>query len=243
MIEKLTADKGNIFHENKLNILILLNGNISIASNEKDLILYEAHFIIFNSSFNIKSFSPYIMGYAISLPLDFDEKVISLIASLSYHTPYKIINKDAKNKLLLSLFNVKPDDALFTSYIHILFHQLVDESRKEIQKISLYEQFTNLIDQNLEKNYCAGEYAKIMGVPIQSLIKETKDKADKTPCNIITERVITRAKYKLIHTPDSSKFIAYQLGFNDPYYFIKYFKKNVGLTPTQFRKIHLYKRS
>lgn len=74
-----------------------------------------------------------------------------------------------------------------------------------------------------------------MGIPLRKLIQEVKKNENKTPCNFITQKVIEKAKYKLENTDDTSQMIAYQLGFEDPYYFIKYFKKNTELTPTQYR--------
>lgn len=76
----------------------------------------------------------------------------------------------------------------------------------------------------------------MMGISPKKLIREVKNHEQKTPCNFITSKVIEKAKHKLRHTEDTSQMIAYQLGFQDPYYFIKYFKKNTTLTPTQYRK-------
>jgi len=56
--------------------------------------------------------------------------------------------------------------------------------------------------------------------------------------SLIREVRITEAK-KLLKNPEMNiSEIAYQLGFSDPLYFSKYFKKEVGVAPVQYRKEH-----
>lgn len=53
---------------------------------------------------------------------------------------------------------------------------------------------------------------------------------------LIQERVTLEAK-KLLHlTYKSVKEIANELNFEDEFYFSRYFKKNVGLSPTHYRE-------
>ena len=44
------------------------------------------------------------------------------------------------------------------------------------------------------------------------------------------------AKRILAHTTESVKEIGYDLGFDEPTNFIKYFKKHSKFTPTEFRE-------
>lgn len=63
-----------------------------------------------------------------------------------------------------------------------------------------------------------------------------KSKTGKTVQDWIIAKVIDEAKTLLLHSTEPIKTIAYRLGFSAPNYFNKYFKKQVGLTPGQFRK-------
>ncbi len=58
----------------------------------------------------------------------------------------------------------------------------------------------------------------------------------KTVSHEIADRIILEAKRKLTHTNAYINQIGFDLGFRDPYYFIKYFKKHVKCSPTAFRK-------
>lgn len=56
-----------------------------------------------------------------------------------------------------------------------------------------------------------------------------------TPLEIIDGRIVLEAKRLLRYTPMRIKEIATELGFDDPSYFNKFFKKRVGMTPTDFK--------
>lgn len=58
----------------------------------------------------------------------------------------------------------------------------------------------------------------------------------KTTSQVIADRILLEAKRKLIHTNARINQIGYDLGFQDPYYFIKYFKKHLKISPSEFRK-------
>ena len=47
---------------------------------------------------------------------------------------------------------------------------------------------------------------------------------------------IEAAKFLLTTTEKEIEIISEELGFKDPYYFTRYFKRNVGCAPTQFRE-------
>jgi AraC-like DNA-binding protein len=54
--------------------------------------------------------------------------------------------------------------------------------------------------------------------------------------SLIREIRIREALKLLQHSEKNISEIAYQLGFSDPLYFSKYFKKEVGVAPQHYRK-------
>lgn len=109
---------------------------------------------------------------------------------------------------------------------------------KEIIKDDFNElkSFQNLVEEHfiLEKNLSF--YADLLHVTSNTLSKKIKSKFNKTPSQIIQERVILEAKKQIHLTRKSIKEIGVELNFNDEFHFSKYFKKYVGISPTQFRK-------
>ncbi|WP_228409828.1 helix-turn-helix domain-containing protein [Chryseobacterium sp. T16E-39] len=59
---------------------------------------------------------------------------------------------------------------------------------------------------------------------------------NKTAQNVIYSLIISEAKRLLLYEKLSIKEIAYQLGFNDPFYFSNFFKKHTQQSPKDYQK-------
>lgn len=66
--------------------------------------------------------------------------------------------------------------------------------------------------------------------------KQVKKQLGKAPSQLIAERLILEAKRLLHLTHKSIKEIASELGFEDRFYFSRFFKKEVGVAPKIFRQ-------
>lgn len=62
-----------------------------------------------------------------------------------------------------------------------------------------------------------------------------KMQVGKSPSEYLRDIRITTAARKLLVSNDNVNTIAYEVGFDDPNYFIRVFKKSFGLTPRQYR--------
>lgn len=222
------------------NICILLGGTITIQKDQTHISVPSKTYFFFKESFEIIAASPFLEGFVIQLNTDFLNNFTDLKTTwpkeIDIFDFIKLKNIEDTRHKIKALLNTNNNPLLSNSYQHILCSELIKNYEDKQKEQPIIVQFSELIEQNIEQNYCAGTYAEMMGIPLKALIREVKQKENKTPCNFITEKVINKAKYKLLNTEDTSQMIAYQLGFEDPYYFIKYFKKNTALTPTQFRK-------
>lgn len=99
-----------------------------------------------------------------------------------------------------------------------------------------YLSFRDHLENNFYKNWTVSNYADELAISTKTLNNIIKKQTGKTVSQTIVDRIILEAKRKLSHTNTYVNEIAYDLGFQDPYYFIKYFKKHVGYPPTEFRK-------
>ncbi|PUV25317.1 helix-turn-helix domain-containing protein [Sphingobacterium athyrii] len=97
-------------------------------------------------------------------------------------------------------------------------------------------QFVNLLDENYTKGYSVAEYAEKMHISTRTLSDITSQTLNKTPSQIIQGRIVLEAQRMLVHSNFNINEIGYKLGFDDPSYFVKYFKKHVGSSPSEFRK-------
>ena len=99
-----------------------------------------------------------------------------------------------------------------------------------------YLTFRDLLENNFYKNWSVSDYADKLAVSTKTLNSIIKKQSGKTVSQTIADRIILEAKRRLTHTNAYVNEIAFNLGFQDPYYFIKYFKKQVSISPTEFRK-------
>lgn len=97
-------------------------------------------------------------------------------------------------------------------------------------------QFMVLLEENYELERNADFYAGQIGISTKRLNQHLKEKLDKTAMQLIHDRIILEAKRKIMHSEHSLKEIAYLLGFSDRPYFSRFFRKQTGLSPEEFKK-------
>lgn len=96
------------------------------------------------------------------------------------------------------------------------FKQIVNKEFKHQKKVSFFAEKLNISEKRLNK-----ALSKIL---------------NKTAKEIIDERIILEAKRLLTNTTLSTKEIAYELGYDEPTNFIKFFKKHEAITPSVFKE-------
>lgn len=99
-------------------------------------------------------------------------------------------------------------------------------------KINLFEK---LIDIHFKTEKSPSFYASKMSITLKHLNRICKLILNKTATQLITERVILEAKRLLIDQNKSISQIADQLNFENYSYFAKLFKKENGISPSDFR--------
>lgn len=83
----------------------------------------------------------------------------------------------------------------------------------------------------------AADFANQLTIHVNHLNRALKETTQKTTSEIIAERILQEAKILLKHTDWNISEIAYSLGFEEPTHFNNFFKKNIQLTPRQFRTV------
>jgi AraC-like DNA-binding protein len=96
--------------------------------------------------------------------------------------------------------------------------------------------FKDLLEAHFSQIKTVSVYAEKLCIAEKKLNQSTTKILGKTPKQLIDARVLLEAKRLLIHDSKSIKEIAYELGFDEPTNFIKYFKKHTQKTPTEFRR-------
>lgn len=127
------------------------------------------------------------------------------------------------SSLLLSIERIKnknETDVLFKNTDFELAYSFKKEVYNNRDSFPSLEHYTQQLHTNTKK-----------------LTTVTKQYLRGTPAQIIKNVKILEAKRKLAQKQLTIQTIAFDLGFDQPTYFTKYFKKATGLTPKQFQAI------
>lgn len=96
-----------------------------------------------------------------------------------------------------------------------------------------------LVEENYRTQQGNDFYAAGLHLQARRLNEIVRESLGITVHEIIQSRLLTESKILLSSTPLTVKEICYQLGFSDPAYFNRFFKKYTSLTPANYRKLHI----
>jgi AraC-like DNA-binding protein len=123
--------------------------------------------------------------------------------------------------------------------LDILFIELARQVT--VANVSIYNQerldeFTSLLETHISAAKQASQYAEMMNLSLYQLNTITKTALGKTCSELINEYIILESKRYLLATSNQINQIADLLGYEDPSYFIRFFKKHTGYSPEAFRQ-------
>jgi AraC family transcriptional activator of pobA len=104
------------------------------------------------------------------------------------------------------------------------------------QKLLLLRNYQQLIDKYFRTIRLPKEYAGLLYITPNHLNALCTELLGKTAGDLIRDRILLEAKRLLTNAGMTITEIAYDLDFQDNSYFNRFFKKNVGMTPDEFRK-------
>lgn len=113
-------------------------------------------------------------------------------------------------------------------------HQLAEHDQQT--EVQFLRKFSKLVEMHYKTHHSVADYADMLFITPKSLSKKIGLLSRETPNDIIKNRIILESKRLLAHTSMAVKEIAYALNYEDDAYFVRFFTKNTGISPTAFRK-------
>jgi AraC family transcriptional activator of pobA len=95
--------------------------------------------------------------------------------------------------------------------------------------------FVALVDKSFAKHTTLDHYAVQLGISVAHLNAICREVSGRSALQLIHERLMVEARRELIYTSMTIKEIAELLGFSDPAYFTRFFKRQMGMSPKDFR--------
>lgn len=99
----------------------------------------------------------------------------------------------------------------------------------------LFSRFRALVEEHYAEQWNVARYAEKLHVGEVRLNRLCLKLGGKSAFDMVQHRLMLEARRKLTYVPASVASIAYELGFQDPAYFSRAFKRHTGMTPKQFR--------
>jgi AraC-like DNA-binding protein len=100
----------------------------------------------------------------------------------------------------------------------------------------ILQKLKDAIEAHFKTKHSPSDYAGLLYISPKALAKITKSHFNKTLSALINERIIIEAKRELYLTDKTVKEIAYELGYEDEYYFSRFFKINAAVSPQLYRE-------
>lgn len=132
--------------------------------------------------------------------------------------------------------------SMLRAYVHILLVSLFRIHAKEQSNDILdttnvmVRKFRQLVSENYLLVRSVQEYAHLIGISTTHLRDTVKNITGYSPGQLIRQEIIFEAKRKLANTELTTAEIGYLLNFEDTSYFSRYFKRETGKTPSNYRK-------
>ena len=102
-------------------------------------------------------------------------------------------------------------------------------------KMDVIRNFSFLVEVHYKTKHTVAEYADLMNKPAKSLTNLFANHIEKSPLQIIQDRIFLEAKRILLNSEKSIKETAFELGFEDIQSFSRFFKNKHGVSPKEFR--------
>ncbi|MDP4201496.1 MAG: AraC family transcriptional regulator [Bacteroidota bacterium] len=193
------------------------------ADEDKPWSIYWLHFAgeksrLFSSVFNqVNDIAP-IAGHRIQQRLSIFEEIYQNL-ELGY-------SPENLNYVSMCLWH------LLASFRYIQQFRVISNS----QQVNVIQQTILFMKENIERILSVEEIANNAHYSISHLSLLFSQSTSYSLLEYFTQLKIQKACQFLDHTDLSIKDIAYKLGYNDPFYFSKVFKKQISLTPSQYKQ-------
>jgi AraC-like DNA-binding protein len=134
-------------------------------------------------------------------------------------------------------------NALLRHQLHALLTRLsILQGSQQAQEQAMspalqrFQRFQQLVEERFSQWHQVADYANRLAYTEKSLARAVTATAGTTAKAFITARIVLEAKRLLVHTDLPVANIAEQLGFDEATNFGKFFRREVGSTPAEFRR-------
>ncbi|HDZ05987.1 hypothetical protein LCGC14_0121680 [marine sediment metagenome] len=218
----------------KGSVLKIAKGQIHAFQKNAD---YEGFLLIFTEDFVLNHFS---------------KSSIAIISHLyNYHITSPISNNESLNEDFLKELSFELNNIntfaqinIVAALIDLYLLRLERNSRSNTEQNNskyypVFITFKNLVEERYIKTRNVKDYAEMLSITTKHLNEIVKEFTLNTAKTFIDNYVVLEIKRAIVSTNRSFKEIAFDTGFDELTNFTKFFKKNMNLSPKEFRNKQL----
>jgi len=176
-----------------------------------------------------------------------EKNILQTFSFLRQWSNHKAFFDEEQGKYVCNIFerlcseNGKNNEIIKAYIVALLFE--IDEANRKSTNIDnnlninnkLCKDFVEAVFEKPDQRLSVSHYAEKLCVSQTHLQKIVKRFTGKTPLEWLNEALILEAKVLLSNTDLKISEISKKVGIFDPSYFARFFKKNVGLSPVDYR--------
>lgn len=153
----------------------------------------------------------------------------------SYFHVMRLRLKDKSNHFLKQLISTLML-AMFYDLSNVIYHSKQEQPYHMSRPDAIFTQFIKLVEENCRTERRVSWYAKQLCITPKYLSETVKQVSKRTPNEWIDNYVTSEIRVLLKNTTKSIKEITKELNFPNQSFLGKYFKENVGMSPSKYRK-------
>lgn len=156
-------------------------------------------------------------------------------------------------EMLLEEYRRPPDsarDSALQAFVNLLTVRVERLEQEQIEEERLgggerqhrgqlhLKRFLDEVNRDYVQQRTVESYAEELGITAPYLNQLCRELTGRNALQIIHERLIIEARRSLIYTALRVSEVAYELGFSDPAYFTRFFRRHTGHSPREFRQLN-----
>ncbi|WP_160710912.1 helix-turn-helix domain-containing protein [Chitinophaga solisilvae] len=140
------------------------------------------------------------------------------------------VTEEDKERILLSYLKI-----LLTHISRLKRNQQSMELTGKDLHLRLFRDYKAAVEKNFRREHAIRYYASLLHTQVRTLNALAKKYTGKTAGQVIADRILLEARRELYHNQLSIKEIGASLGFEDAAYFTRFFKKQTGVPPKEYK--------
>lgn len=101
---------------------------------------------------------------------------------------------------------------------------------------ALYTRWVVLLESHYLEHWPVSRYAQRLGLSTERLNRLVRAEAGHNAQRLLHDRLVREACRRLVHVAAPVSSLAFELGFDDPAYFCRFFKRHTGTSPSAYRR-------